>query len=413
MAQTSSLLRVHYRDPKGGWEGICVIDSIVDGAAAGGVRLSKTVDVDEVAKLARAMTHKARILRLPLGGAKYGVRYDPSCPNKLDALTRFFAHIRPMCESVCGFGPDMNTSAHELDEVATRIGLPSRHIALAGGTKGKALLDNYHSVLGKRVGPLRVLDARTGIGVASAAHRAAEVMQLARPLRVAVQGFGQVGSGTAYFLQQWGHTIVAIADIGATYASSAGIEVESLLASRNGAGMIDPRRLPPGIEQRPTEAIFSTDCDVLVLAANSFAVGRHNVDAVRAKLVVEGGNLGVEPDAEQMLHSRGVPVVPDFLASGGAFAVAAGVIRLGWEVSDPDVLLARLKEHIGYLTEHSTRLALEQRLTCRQAALLDIESDEPSRGDIEPVAAPKNGAAVDRRSHGATESRAALHSPRR
>jgi len=364
-------LRIHYRDPEG-WEGIMVIDSLVDGRAAGGVRVSRTVDTDEVLRLARAMTFKMKCLDLPLGGAKCGIRYDPDCPRKVDALTRFFQHVKPICEQMYGFGPDMNTSPQDLDTVATRIGLPSRHIALAGSNGAREEgIRRYHWVLDQKAGPISVNDARTGIGVAASVERAAALLGMRGPLKIAVQGFGQVGGSSAWFLSKAGHHIVGVADAGGYYRRSQGLDILALLDARGNQREIDPSKLSRDIERQDASAVIGESCDVLVLAAKGDVVTNENVDSVRAQLVVEGGNLATTDQANFSLHSRKVMVVPDFLASGGAIGVVAGVICLGWPVDPVDKFLEHVREHVGNVVERSVKSALEKNLPVRQAALVD------------------------------------------
>src|SRR4051812_25587690 len=196
-----------------------VVDSLVDGVCAGGLRITTTVTLAEVKRLARGMTLKNAVMQLPLGGAKSAVRYDPRAGDLEDALVRFFEHIRPLCERMYGFGPDMNSPPDLCDAVARRAGLKSRHMALAEkspyGYEGVA---NYDRALRCSIGPLTVTDARTAIGIAGAVETAARVYELGRPLRVAIQGFGSVGMGSVHFLRQRGHVIVGVADSGGTYA---------------------------------------------------------------------------------------------------------------------------------------------------------------------------------------------------
>jgi glutamate dehydrogenase (NAD(P)+) len=361
------VLSITYRDPEDGWEAYAVIDSLVDGRAAGGVRVTPSVSLEEVTGLARAMTLKLRTLEIPLGGAKYGIRCSPSSPAKVDVLTRFFAAIQPLCERVCGFGPDMGTTPEDLDEVATRIGLSTRHAALTTARPdGQETVRRYHEVLSAPIGPLTVLEARTGIGVAAAVESAAEVYEHKAPLRVAVQGFGQVGSGAAYFLQQAGHSIVGVADLGGYYRNPKGLDVGTLFRSKRPDGTIDPDKIE---RAGASDAIYAEDCDVMVLAAQSFSLHVGNVGDVRARLIVEAGNLTVTPEAEEILVARNVGVVPDFLTNGGAIGIVAGIIVLGWETADPDALLDRLKQHIGKVVRSVAEESRTKGVTMRQVAV--------------------------------------------
>ncbi len=338
-------LVIRYRDPQEGWEGFAVIDSLVDGRAAGGVRVTETVTESEVVALARAMTLKLRSVGLPCGGVKYGIQYAPGAPGKVDALERFFRAIKPMVAEVAGFGPDMGTTAGELDEVATRIGLPTRHAALLSAhPDGARNVERYHESLRQPFGPLTILEARTGVGVAAAVEKAAEPLGVKKPLTIALQGFGQVGRGAAHFLERAGHTIVGIADLGGYYRDPSGLSVSELLRTRDDKGMISGAEK---VRAGPPESIYDESCDALVLAAQSHSVHAGNVDAIQAKLLVEAGNLTVTKEAEEALAARGIPVVPDFISNAGAIALVAGIIVAGWETDDAERLLGRIGEQIG------------------------------------------------------------------
>lgn len=367
MKEPTPLLTIHYRDPEEGFDGYAVIDSLVDGRCAGGVRVSPTLSKEEVMGLAQAMTRKLKVVQLPLGGVKYGIRYDPASPNRVDALTRFFRHIKPLCAEICGFGPDMGTTPEGLDEVARRIGMKTRHAALAAARDdGETTVKNYHDVLGAKVGPLSVLEARTGVGVAAAVDAAVDAYELERPQTIALQGFGQVGSGAAWYLQRLGHKIVAVSDIGGCYHDPEGLDIEAMIENKLPNGLIDPEKFK---RTGDPDAIYATECDGLVLAAMSYAVTKDNVDQVRASWIVEGGNLTVTPEAEAVLTGRKVPVVPDFLTNGGAIALVGGVILLGWDVSDPANVLELIRERVHTTVTDIAAAAQSKGVTMREIAL--------------------------------------------
>jgi glutamate dehydrogenase (NAD(P)+) len=369
------LLTISYRDRKQGWEGMLVIDSLVGGVCGGGLRVTRTVTQEEVRRLARGMTLKNTVMRLPLGGAKSAIRYDPTAPDLADALTRFFEHIRPMCERMYGWGPDMNTPPDLCDEVARRAGLRSRHMALAESSKfGYDGVASYDKALRAQYGPLTVTDARTSIGVAGAVETAAAVYELPAPLRVAVQGFGSVGMGTVHFLTQRGHKIVAVADGGGYYRDPDGLDFEQLFRARAGRREIDPEKIDPRLRGGTPDGVLEAECDVLVLAAVPDAVGPGQVDRLRCRLIVEGGNFAVAPAAFAALAARKIPVVPDFVASGGAIATVSGIIQLGWS-SEPAALLGEIERRVSEATARTARTARECGMTMREAALLELPAD--------------------------------------
>ncbi len=366
------LLTVSYRDPKQGWEGFVVIDSLVGGVAGGGLRVTNTVNVDEVTRLARGMTLKNAVMGLPLGGAKSGIRHDPRSPDLEDSLVRFIEHVRPICERMYGWGPDMNTPPDLCDNVARRAGLRSRHMALAERSQyGYDGVANYDKALRSMFGPLTVTDARTSVGVAGAVETAARLFGLPGKLRVAVQGFGSVGMGTVYFLTQRGHSVVAVADASGTYRSPSGLDFDALFQARKGRPDIDKERVDSRLHGGSPQAILDQECDVLVLAAVADAVGPADVDRLKCRLIVEGGNLAVSPAAREPLQARGIAVVPDFIASGGAIATVSGIIQLGWSI-EPSELLAEIERRVSTATERVTGIAQAERITLRDAALREL-----------------------------------------
>jgi glutamate dehydrogenase (NAD(P)+) len=366
------LLTVSYRDPQGGWEGVLVIDSIVEGATIGGVRVTPTVHAGEVARLARSMTLKTSAIGLPVGGAKVGIRYDPGASTKREAMTRFFAHVRPMCEAWYAFGPDMNTSSRELDEVATRAGIAWRLGALASAADHERLRQRLHHAMDLPIGPFTVETLRTGAGVAAAVERAAHCMRLRGPLRVAVQGFGVVGSAAAWSLCQRGHCLVAAADVGGSYSHPDGLDVSTLMAARRADGLIEAEALPGWVRRSMAEDVLYSDVDVLVLAAIPDTIHEGNSERVRARLIVEGANIPITAQAAARLHARGIQVVPDYIASGGAVAMGVGVIRSGFPHGDAGQLIGTIESLIAGATERAFHKAADTGLTMRQALMPDI-----------------------------------------
>lgn len=369
-------LRVQYRDPQEGWEGILVIDTLVNGFAIGGTRMTRTVDVDEVERLARSMTMKHRALGLAMGGAKVGIRYNPQSDTRFDALTKFFRHIRPICAEMYGFGPDMNTSAEELDRVAAAIGLRSRMAPVAAATKAPELaLKRYHESLDLVAGPFSVGEARTGAGSTAAVERAAQIMGLPKTLRIALHGFGVVGGVIAWMAAQRGHRIVAVRDASGLYRAKDGLPVDAVLDARGTVNRsIDPTKVPAGLRVDSDEHIAGEDCDVLVLAATPDVITGENAGAVRAKLIVEAGNIAVTDDATLILHGRKIPVIPDFIASAGGVTHLFGTTHLDFPVDDGQRLLDRIADHVGDATARALDNAISLRLPVRHATLPALES---------------------------------------
>lgn len=363
------LLSIVYRDPEEGFEGYLVIDTLVDGVAGGGLRVTKSVDLNEVTNLARAMTLKNHIMGLPLGGAKSGVCYDPASPNLEAALSRFMKHVGPISAKMYGWGPDMNTPPDLCDAVAKNAGLKSRHMALAENSSyGYQGVENYNKALRMMTGPIPMTEGRTAIGVVAGMQTAAEVYGLDGPLRVAIQGFGSVGAGAAYFLEQRGYKVVGVADAKGYYRNADGLKFSDLYEARPNGREIEPDLLPADVECLANSAIFDEECDVMILAAVANAIDVKRAETVKTKMIVQGGNLVVAPEAEGLLHKRGIISVPDVLVNGGGIGIVGGVIQLGWDI-DPDTILREISERVNKWVRDASTKAKAENTSVRVAAM--------------------------------------------
>lgn len=282
------------------------------GPMKGGLRFHPAVDLDEVRALASLMTWKTAVVDLPFGGAKGGIDCDPLqlSPGELERLTRSFV-VR-----VHGFigphqdipAPDVNTNA----QVMTWI--MDEYSKFHGFTPGV--------VTGKPVelGGSKGRESATGQGVALIAARAAMDHGLTlRGATVAVQGFGNVGGWAAHFLAEQGARVVAVSDVQGGVYDERGLDVGALRARA-------ARREPvggAGIGERITnEELLALDVDILVPAALGGVIDRGNADAVRARLIIEGANAPITPEADRRLEERGITIVPDILANTGGVTVS-------------------------------------------------------------------------------------------
>src|SRR5699024_898109 len=132
---------------------------------------------------------------------------------------------------------------------------------------------------------------------------------------VAIQGIGTMGGGTAWYLHEAGMRVVAIADAAGTLYRRGGLDVPALLDARDDYGEIDRARVPADVQQLPRDAVLTTDADILVPAAISYAIRPENVSGVKAMVVVEAANAATTDQAEATLIARGIPVLPDFVAN--------------------------------------------------------------------------------------------------
>lgn len=323
MSTKESLLEITWTDPVTGRKGYVVIDTLVRGLASGGLRLREGCSLEEVRGLAQGMTRKEALVYdpsdryLPLGGGKGGIDIDPADPEATAVLGRFLTAVLPVVREQWNTGEDFGLRQETLDKVAADLGLASTVEAVFATLEDSAAArERLAQAFAETVGGISLGDLVGGYGVAQACLAVAARHGLAAEGATAVvQGFGSIGGAAARYLAQAGVRIVAVADRDGLIRDDRGLDVEALLAARDGLGVIDRSALPEGVALGDRDAWLDVPCDLLVPAAMSYVIGPGEVDRVRARIVVEGANMPTLPEAEQVLLERGIPVVPDFLAN--------------------------------------------------------------------------------------------------
>lgn len=319
----SSLLEITWTDPVTGRKGYVVIDTLVRGLASGGLRLREGCTLDEVRGLAQGMTRKEALVYdpddryLPLGGGKGGIDVDPADPQATEVLRRFLASMLPVVREQWNTGEDFGLRQETIDKVAADLGLPSTVEAVfATLDDASAARRRLAEAFAVTVGGISLGDLVGGYGVAQACLVAAERFGVtAAGASAVVQGFGSIGGAAARYLTSAGVRVVAVADREGLIRDDRGLDVEALLAARNGLGVIDRSAVPAGVVLGDRDAWLDVPCDLLVPAAMSYVITPEDVDRIRARILVEGANMPTLPEAEELLRARGVPVVPDFLAN--------------------------------------------------------------------------------------------------
>jgi glutamate dehydrogenase (NAD(P)+) len=295
------------------YEGYRVIHNDILGPSKGGIRYAPDVNLDEMKALAAWMTWKCAIMNIPFGGAKGGVRCDPSKLSllQLEKITR-----RYTSNLIEVFGPDrdvpapdMNTNEQVMAWVMDTYSMHVRRTEPAVVT-GKPLL--LGGSLGRR--------EATGRGCMIATLAAMEKMGMKpKDTTVVVQGFGNVGSVTAQLLRSQGCKIIGIGDISGAFVNKKGIDVDKALdwvrTNRTLAGF-------PGAEKIPNEELLELECDVLVPAAREDQITHRNAARIKAKIICEGANGPTTAKADPILQEKGVLVIPDILANAGGVTVS-------------------------------------------------------------------------------------------
>ena len=279
------------------------------GPYKGGVRYHPTTDLEEVRALASLMTWKTALVDVPFGGAKGGIEIDPSrmSPGELQRMTRRFTsgihHIIGPYRDIPA--PDVNTNAQTMawmmDAYSSREGYSPAIVT------GKPL----------DLGGAPGREAATGRGAVYVLEAYAERHGLdLQGLRIAVQGFGNVGSWVVREAAARGCTIVAVSDLHGGVRHDGGLDVDALVAASAGAGAVEGTA-QPGVDRIGNVELLTGPCDVLVPAALGEVIDGDNAGEVQASVVLEAANYPVTPGGDKVLGDRGVVVIPDVLANAG------------------------------------------------------------------------------------------------
>ena len=335
---------VHIHEPCLGLKAIVVIDNTAVGPAIGGTRMAPDVSTEECFRLARAMTFKNAAAGLPHGGAKSVIFGDPSLPHtEKERLVRgFAAAIRNLKEYIPG--PDMGTDevamAWVKDEIGRAVGLP-REI---GGI------------------PLDEIGA-TGFGLAVTAEAAQQFCDVKLDgARVVVQGFGAVGRHAARFLAHKGARIVAASDSKGAVADPSGLDIDRLAALKAEGQSV---MAYPAAKRMDAADIVGVDCDIWIPAARPDVLREDNVDALRARLVLQGANIPATAGAERRMHERGILSVPDFIANAGGVIAASVEYHGGTEKAAFDAIADKVAANTSAVLE----LVKAKRMLPQEAAV--------------------------------------------
>lgn len=313
------LLQITWTDPLTGRRGYVVIDSLVRGIASGGLRLREGCTLEEVRGLARGMARKEALVYnpadryVPLGGAKGGVDVNPHDPEAHAVLKRFLTAVLPVVREQWNTGEDFGLRQEVIDALVGELGLPTTIEPAFGVVEDQvAARERLAAAFAVTVDGIPLADLVGGYGVAEAALAFAERDGIeAKGATAVVQGFGSIGGAAARYLQRAGVRVVAVADRDGLLSNPEGLDIETLLAARDGLGIIDRSRVDAVAGER--DGWLDVEADLLVPAAMSYVIS--DADRVKTRIVVEGANMPTLPDAEAALTARGIPVVPDFLAN--------------------------------------------------------------------------------------------------
>jgi glutamate dehydrogenase (NAD(P)+) len=338
------------------------------GPFKGGVRYHPAVTEDEVTALASWMTWKTAVMDIPFGGAKGAVVCDPKrlSTNEKRALTRRYTMqlgptIGPMLDIPA---PDVYTDATTMTWIFDTYDMTHKGQNNLPIVTGKPLeLGGSH---GRETATARgcIFSVEEAIG-----RGLIDGVTSLQGARVVVQGFGNAGSHAANFARQAGARIVAVSDSTAAIVASAGggLDPQLVLAHKRATGSVAGF---PGSSPIAAADLLELECEVLIPAALENQITEANAGRIRAKLVAEAANGPTTPAADDILHGRGITVVPDILANGGGVTVSyyEWVQNIQDEQWDAETVDGKLKKKMVSAFHHVFDIAAEKKLDPRTAA---------------------------------------------
>jgi glutamate dehydrogenase (NAD(P)+) len=295
------------------FEGFRVQHNLSRGPGKGGVRYHPDVNLEEVMALAAWMSIKNAAVNLPYGGAKGGIRVDPKklSIKELERMTR-----RYTSEIGIIIGPQQDIPAPDVNTNPQIMAWMMDTYSMNTGTTATGVVTGKPIHLGGSLGRVKA----TGRGVFVTGREAARRLGLdLNGARVAVQGFGNVGSAAAELFAQAGAKIVAIQDHTGTLFNDHGMDMSQLMPALKQYGGVGGFK---GAERMADEDFWDVRCDILIPAALEGQITQARAQRVTAKLVLEGANGPTLPEADDILAERGVLVVPDVICNAGGVTVS-------------------------------------------------------------------------------------------
>jgi glutamate dehydrogenase (NAD(P)+) len=295
------------------FEGFRVQHNLSRGPGKGGVRYHPDVNLEEVMALSAWMTVKNAAVNLPFGGAKGGIRLDPKTLSlkELERVTR-----RYTSEIGLIIGPDKDIPAPDVNTNAQIMAWMMDTYSMNVGSSATGVVTGKPIPLGGSLGRVKA----TGRGVFVVGREAARRVNVALDgARVAVQGFGNVGSAAAELFAGSGAKIVAVQDHTGTIYNSNGLDMAGLMKELHDAGGVGEFK---GADKIANEDFWDVESEFLIPAALEGQLNSARAQRVKTRIVLEGANGPTTSDADRILGERGILVVPDVIANAGGVTVS-------------------------------------------------------------------------------------------
>jgi len=333
------------------------------GPFKGGIRFHPGVTEDEVVALAAWMTWKCAVIDIPFGGGKGGVICDPRelSEGELQRLTRRFTYtIMPI------LGPSIDIPAPDVfTGEKTMAWIMDTYSAFKGYSEPGVVTGKARSIGGSKG-----RREATGRGVSIVADETVKYFgEKIEGMRVAIQGFGNVGSHAALFISKLGGKIVAVSDVSGGLYNEDGIDVKALMDYVKKNKVIKGF---PWAKEIDGDKIFELDVDMLIPAALEGVITLDNVDRIKARYIIEGANGPTTPEADEVLFKKGIHVVPDILANSGGVLVSyfewvQSKLGFWWEEEEVN---DRLERKLRNATREVIDMAHEYNVDLRTGAMI-------------------------------------------
>jgi len=344
------------------YEGWRIQHNTARGPGKGGIRYHPSVCADEIAALSADMSIKCAVVNIPYGGAKGGVRVDPTVLSRgeLERLTRRYAFsIAPVIGSDRDIpAPDINTDPQVMSWIMDTVSMLRGHNT-PGVVTGKPL------AIGGTIGHA----GATSLGVTMCIAAILQKLgRMANEQTVVIQGYGKVGAPLVKLLSDRGMKIVGIADVKGAIHVPTGINHITMAEHYAEAGTVVGY---PGAEDVPAEQLFTIECDIAIPAALGGSIDEKVAETMEASIVVEAANGPTTGEGAKILESRNIPVVPDVLANAGGvvasyFEWAQDLQGFMWET---EVFQQRLEKAMSEAFDHIWTRQNQLGVTMRETAL--------------------------------------------
>ncbi|MCK5024768.1 MAG: Glu/Leu/Phe/Val dehydrogenase, partial [Thermoplasmata archaeon] len=334
------------------------------GPAKGGIRMTPTVSMVDVAGLAMEMTWKTSLIGVPFGGGKSGICFDPSLvsENNKEIIIRSFARAakRHFGPELYIPAPDMGTNEVDMGHIRDCISY-SEGVSITKGcfVTGKPII--LGGIPGRRTA--------TGKGVVYTIIAACKKLGInPEDMRVVIQGFGNVGSEAAKELSVNGVKIIAISDISGGLLNGKGIDIEDLVQYTLRNGSIKGYLKADSISN---EDIFKIPCECLIPAASGSQITKDNAGEIKTLIIAEGANAPTTPDADEILNDGGIFVIPDILCNAGGVFVS--YLEYTQETQREQMTLeqveSRLSERMNKKFDEVFNYSKDKNVSMREAAM--------------------------------------------